>query len=304
MARTCECEHPQSQHKLSKGGCRALDCYCSKFVSAFKPEPDPDPEPQPVDEAARAEQTTADIEATGHLPVIEIQPGIGGVSMAEVTEAMKVNLPALAAAGSSSVSSILGSGPAREYAKGGIVLSPGGDLGRAALDAIKAYEQGSGTAWRGEAPATEATSAALRRVEQERDEALEAEKRVRRYWNEASADRDLIKAELTKARTAYLAQSAGLTSARTELEQVKRDWDSLAVELANVKDAATRKVTAMLEAQTAPAEPPLWQYTVWFCQPATGCGQRYSQDQPDHECGPLTAAVVTITRQPEGAPAA
>jgi hypothetical protein len=272
MPRTCECEHPQSQHKLSKGGCRALDCYCSKFVSAFKPEPDPDPEPQPVDEAARAEQTTADIEATGHLPVIEIQPA-------------------------EAVAAVLDRG--RDFAKGGIVLNAGGDLGRAALDAIKAYEKGSGTAWRGEAPATEATSAALRRVEQERDKALADADRCENANIKHMEERDLARAELATARTAYLAQSAELTSARTELERVKRDWDSMAFELASVKDAATRKVTAMLEAQPAPAEPPLWQYTVWFCQPATGCGQRYSQDQPDHECGPLTAAVVTITRQPE-----
>jgi hypothetical protein len=237
MARTCECEHPQSQHKLSKGGCRALDCYCSKFVSGYKPEPDP--EPQPVDEAARAGQTTADIEASGHLPVIEIQP-------ADPTQ-----------------------------------LDTTGWVDKT-VDSILA----------------EPTSAALRRVEQERDQA-----KALRFKAEAAAgrlvdERDLARAELATARTAYLAQSAELTSARTELEQVKRDWDSMAVELASVKDAATRKVTALLEAH-APAEPPLWQYTVWFCQPATGCGQRYSQDQPDHECGPLTAAVVTITRQPE-----
>jgi hypothetical protein len=257
MARTCICEHPQSQHKASKYGCRNCDIGCARFEGD-----EPDAAPQPVDEAARTEQATPDIEATGHLPVIEIQPA-------------------------EAVAAVLDRG--REYAKGGIVLNAGGDLGRAALDAIKAYEQGSGTAWRGEAPATEATSAALRRVEQERDKALADADRCENANIKHMEERDLARAELATARTAYLAQSAELTSARTEL--------------ASVKAAATRKVTAMLEAH-APAEPPLWQYTVWFCQPATGCGQRYSQDQPDHECGPLTQALVTITRQPEGAPAA
>jgi hypothetical protein len=274
MPRTCECEHPQSQHKLSKGGCRALDCYCAKFVSAFKPEPDP--EPQPVDEAARAEQTTADIEATGHLPVIEFQPALSPEAVAEITAG---------------------------FAK---AVATTKSLGERMARVAQVPDE----------PATEATSAALRRVEQERDD-LAAKLRTSELVRAGlatdarsiSARMETVKAELQDANNCLgrIAEVAGVEDAGTGaidlvggITLLRAELTSARTELASVKDAATRKVTALLEAQPAPAEPPLWQYTVWFCQPATGCGQRYSQAQPEHECGPLTAAVVTITRQPEG----
>jgi hypothetical protein len=57
MARICACDHEQSRHKLSKGGCRALDCYCAKFEGSGRT----------TDMADSAAVETV-------LPVIEIQP--------------------------------------------------------------------------------------------------------------------------------------------------------------------------------------------------------------------------------------
>ncbi|GIE65380.1 hypothetical protein [Actinoplanes palleronii] len=34
MSPMCDCDHPMSQHKLGRGGCRALDCDCARFEAA------------------------------------------------------------------------------------------------------------------------------------------------------------------------------------------------------------------------------------------------------------------------------
>jgi hypothetical protein len=290
MPRTCECEHPQSQHKLSKGGCRALDCYCAKFVSDFKPGPDP--EPQPVDEAARAEQ----IEGTGHLPVIEIQ----------AAEAVAAVLDRVSG-GEATSAALRRVEQERDDLAAKLRTS---ELVRAGL-------------------ATDARSIAAR-METVKDELLAANDHLRRIAEAAGVEDagtgaidivggiKLLRAELTSARTELanvkdaatrkqwvISRKGGRCCERCEQEirrgeayEVQDGTGGLILHVHCPSPAPAR------EAQPAPAEPPLWQYTVWFCQPATGCGQRYSQDQPEHECGPLTAAVVTITRQPEGAPAA
>lgn len=150
----CECGHPQSQHKLGKGGCRNPDCWCARFEVA---------------------------------PV-----SLGGVTAAEAAEALKVNLPKLAATGAS-------------FAAGGIIRQP-------------------------VMPGGESTSAELRRVEAERDEALAVQK-------------DAVEAFIRITDRCTLLQ-AELASARTELEAVR-----------NARDNLDRELNELCERLAAPPHP-------------------------------------------------
>jgi hypothetical protein len=114
--------------------------------------------------------------------------------------------------------------------------------------------------------ATESTSAALRRVEKERDQLLHQIDRI----NQQARQRDDLTGALKLAEKERDDARADLASAHAALERLRQE-------------AGTGLV---LERQHR-----------WLC-PA--CGSRYSFANTEHGCGPLTPITVTTTRGHQG----
>lgn len=176
--------------------------------------------------------------------------------------------------------------------------------------------------------AEESTSAALRRVEQERDEALTRAsdlEQARVELAEAKRTLDLFledNQDLRSARDGYFDRAtkaeAELASARTELEQLRgaeNERDAMAVDYAqldldrNALQAQVEKLRAALQradrallsspatgaaldrAFLGPAE--IYAYDAWQC---TTCSNHYTH-QAEHP-HPLTPVRVTNARRP------
>lgn len=145
----------------------------------------------------------------------------------------------------------------------------------------------------------ESTSAVLRRVEQERDALLSANSFLDGVAATALDERDIARADLANTRAAFhlaeelrLKVTAELVSARTELDAVRAARDTLDRE-------ATRLRNQLLQLLQVPGEPTGGVLDSWVRYLCETCSARYSINFPDHEHGPLTPVLVTMTRRTE-----
>jgi len=320
-ANICECGDPQSQHRASKYGCRALECVCTKYVLDI-----------PATKRALAEADHGPVGA--EVPATMTRP-VSSESLGEdADEALARDLDELEAADPQ----VHEAAQRLDDTAAAIVRQAlGGESTSAKLhrveqerDEAKAALTDSEESRRVLLQQRDAARAELSSARQELDQRRQELDTFERVLEGAIRERDDARA-LVEAM-ARAGRLDGNTDPVRGIEALRAAWvdaDRRVRELANelnelhglvekipgrtplevIRDLlaegesarsaieAMRRGTGLL----VPAAAVLYQYRVWVCQPATGCGTRYSVPQPDHECGPLDPQVVTVTRQPNGA---
>lgn len=398
MGNICECEHQQSQHKASKYGCRALDCFCSKYrfdielTRRAKGEVEPDaaevlaevvpPDsalvtaelapgwyPAPTSEPDTLAQMSARLakveqerdlsrdegvrlnvavlraererdEAREEIKVLKNSEGLDVVAARaelvsarqeteDVRSVLDMRTQQLAAA-QERIETLT-----RQALDAGAEIDELRDrLDRAAEAGGRDIADGPDVDLptriaelrRGRKEATDRVLELAAKVEEleatlaERDSQLKATQRE--YAEVSQREIELRTSEPVDAlrlaeanRTITVLQESikgaetrtgSIDALRAELAEALAEEDRLRVQrddFASQLVEARQVIEAMeddrpsnvIQVEYAPVGTTLARYERWFCQPVTGCGAKFAEDQPDHKCGPLVKATVTIT---------
>lgn len=245
------CEHEQSRHKGGTDGCRRCDLGCTLFEL-----------PETV--LADLEQDLDRLEATDPA-VAEAAARLDETVAAIVTKAKAASCPC---------GDFFAGDPSDAHSAQHTAWL-GRDDAHPLVVAINA------------ATAGESPSAALRRVEQERDEALAVRKDAVDAFVRISDQLALKKAELA--------------SAQQELKELRERADRRRAEavLQAREVSRLRQRLIAAEAAAAPAAAEVFAFDAWQCLTPGGCGARYTRRTAttNHPCGDLTPVRVTITHR-------
>jgi hypothetical protein len=314
MGNICECGDPQSQHRASKYGCRALECVCTKYVLDI-----------PATKRARfaADHGTVEPDADAvlarvALPVIEIQPEpVADDGVPEEPRVLNAAErgpqpipPGWSPDGASTLARLAQVERERDEALAKLA-KPCGQChpceNSGALQDLQAVADSS------DLLRTELASAKqeLERLRAVPVPDVDLEGRLAEARAELDVLRESLKGSASTATVALrdLAESRGevdrcmqqqgltlrdLAEARTEVDNLRLSRDAAESQLAEARGV----IDFMDGERAAPAASAgnvLASYDRWFCQPITGCGKTAHQPDDDHECGPLIRATVTIT---------
>lgn len=155
----------------------------------------------------------------------------------------------------------------------------------------------------------ESTSAALRRAEQERDQANDLTDKIAAELRGVTKERDALARRCSVRFEETQAAKAELASARQEIEHsrdlelgLREQLEQLRADLAKAH-AFTDEVVATarteLEQARARTGAEVFAFDAWQCLTPGGCGARYTRRTATthHPCGPLTAVRVAITHR-------
>jgi hypothetical protein len=297
----CFCEHPKSQHKRERDGCRAVDCGCAKFE---------------VDLKASAEVQGTELAPGIPSPAGFNLPGAGPALAQALTQLRRVeqernNLLA-------HNEELVDVSRERDDARGERDVKQRQlkdalaalDLARAELaEAYGLVEQIPG---RTPIEVLREVIAAGQDASVELKQHADAIAATRRSCNELAeadlenllTDNESLRAELDEVRAERDAVLNDREATQRERNEARVEAIRLRAVLADVRAAASEKVRAVLAAAGDAAADEIYGYDAWSCMTDGGCGSRYTVPDPEHRCGRLTPVRVTITHRTEGAPPA
>lgn len=301
------CDHRQDEHKLSKAACRKPWCDCVRFDWSGQWDPYEDPEPTPAVEPVAAEVPVAELEIVEIQPPADQEPEAASIAVADDCEAARTG------------------GTFAKHYYGGADLND--TLSTSALLAKAVQERDDARAAVVDVEGhRKLTADRLTAAEFERDQALAAEERCKARWHEAAASRDLARAEVKTLHDgmgeamdlATAALREELAEARQEIEQLRTavprptpNLDRVKAELAEARTEIDnlRSRAVVADRLAAAAVTPAGHVAVpagllldssprWFCQPITGCGEVFDQEQEGGRCTCghlLVCTTVTVT---------
>jgi hypothetical protein len=301
MGNICECGDPQSQHRASKYGCRALECVCTKYVLDI-----------PATKRARfaadhgAVEPDADaVLARVALPLIEIQPEpVADDGVPEEPRVLNAAErgpqpipPGWSPDGASMLTRLVKA--ERERDEKAAALSN-------ALKCFDDLQTAAGRKYEDLGAERDEALARVRELEQDIDrdtgehklaaELASAKQELERLravpvpdvdlegrLAEARAELDVLRESLKGSASTANVALRDLAEARTEVDNLRLSRDA-----AESQRAEARQVIEAMEEDrpttVAPTGNVIDTYTRWFCQPITGCGGQYEIEQDDNYC--------------------